>query len=235
LNREYLTVAAIPAHNEEANIAQVITKTKKLVDKVIVCDDGSADRTSEIAKTLGATVVRHARNLGYGAAQSTLFNEVRKLDPDVMVTLDADGQHDPAYIPRVIRPILENNTDLVIGSRFLSREAQERLPLLRRVGIRLITKLVNLASYGGITDAQSGFRAYSRRALRAIQPTEQGMGASTEILIKAKRANLRVKEVPVVVRYRGNSSKSNPIIHWFRVVLSTIRLMSMRTKESSPA
>jgi glycosyltransferase involved in cell wall biosynthesis len=233
LNREYQTVVAIPAYNEEARIAKVIVKTKAYVDEVIVCDDGSADRTSEIAKAVGAKVVRHKCNMGYGAALSTLFEEARKLNPDAMVTLDADGQHDPAYIPELIRPILENNTDLVIGSRFLSDEAKEKLSRLRRVAILLITKLVSWATYKGITDAQSGLRAYGRKALQTIHPTEQSMGASTEILIEAKRANLTVKEVPVVVRYKGNTSKSNPIIQWFRVVLTTIRLISTRSPSSS--
>jgi glycosyltransferase involved in cell wall biosynthesis len=235
LNKRDVSVVAIPAYNEEAGIAKVIVKAKAYVDKVIVCDDGSADKTGKIAKALGAKVVRHRYNMGYGAALSTLFEEARKLNPDVMVTLDADEQHNPVYIPKLIKPIFENNTDLVIGSRFLSDEAQEKLPRVRRVGIRLITKLVSWASYRGITDAQSGFRAYSRKALQTIQPTERNMGASTEILIKAKRANLDVKEVPIIVPYGRNTSKSNPIIHWFRVILTTIRLMSMRSPRSSKA
>jgi glycosyltransferase involved in cell wall biosynthesis len=233
LNKRYLAVVVIPAFNEKARIAKVILKTKAYADKVIVCDDGSTDRTSQIAKALGAKVVRHKTNMGYGSALSTLFEEARKVNPDAMVTLDADGQHDPRYIPKLIRPIFENNTDLVIGSRFLSDEAEEKLPHVRRVGIRLITKLVSWATYKGITDAQSGFRAYGRKALQALQPTEQGMGASTEILIKAKQANLNVKEVPVVVSYEGNTSKRNPIIQWFRVVLTTIRLISTRSASSS--
>ncbi len=228
MNRQHLTVAVIPAYNEEANIAKVIRETKARVDKVIVCDDGSVDKTAGIAESSGAIVVRHEHNLGYGAALSTLFKKARKLNPDVIVTLDADGQHDPTFIPRLIEPILNNSTDVVIGSRFLSEGGQQNLPTYRKVGIRLITKLTKRAYYNGITDAQSGFRAYGKKAMQRIQPNERGMGASTEILIKAKQANLTVKEVPITISYEGNSSKQNPITHWLRVVLNTFKNASTR-------
>jgi glycosyltransferase involved in cell wall biosynthesis len=228
LDRRLLVVAAIPAYDEEASIARVIMKVKKYVTKVIVCDDGSLDETGEIAKGLGAIVVRHARRSGYGAALSTLFKEARKLNPDIVVTLDADGQHDPTYIPKLIRPILKERVDLVIGSRFLSRETMDELPAYRQLGISMITKLANKFSYDEITDAQSGFRAYSSKALHAIQPTEKGMGASTQILILARQSNLRVKEIPVVTRYEGKTSKQSPITHWASVVMSTVKFMPLR-------
>jgi glycosyltransferase involved in cell wall biosynthesis len=228
LDRRPIVVAAIPAYAEAANIAKVIMKIKRHVTKVVVCDDGSPDGTAEIAKGLGATVVRHARNLGYGAALSTLFKEARKLNPDAVVTLDADGQHDPGYIPELIQPILREGVDLVIGSRFLSRDTKGKLPAYRQFGISMITKLANKVSYEKITDAQSGFRAYSSKALHAIQPTEKGMGASTQILILARQSNLRVKEIPVVTSYEGKTSKQSPITHWASVVISTVKFMPLR-------
>jgi glycosyltransferase involved in cell wall biosynthesis len=227
LRREPLIVAVIPAYNEEARIAKVVMQAQPYVNKVIVCDDGSDDLTAEIAKALGATVVKHRQNLGYGAALLTLFREARKLNPDAAITLDGDGQHDPKYIPELVKPILKGKADLVIGSRFLSEESKERLPPYREMGIDIITRLTNRASYGEITDAQSGFRAYGIKALQTIRPTEQGMGISTEILLKAKQANLAIKEMPMVISYNGNTSKKNPMKHWTDVVLTTYKLMAL--------
>src|ERR1022692_5110080 len=112
-------VACIPAFNEEEHIASVILGVRPHVEKIIVCDDGSHDMTSEIAEALGAKVVRHERNLGYGSALSTLFESARKENAGIMVMIDGDGQHDPNDIPRLIGPIIEGGADVVIGSRFL--------------------------------------------------------------------------------------------------------------------
>ncbi|MEM4234770.1 MAG: glycosyltransferase family 2 protein, partial [Candidatus Methanomethylicaceae archaeon] len=114
-----LVIACIPAYNEERNIASVLLKTMKYVDKVIVCDDGSLDMTGEIAERLGAEVIRHERNMGYGAALRSLFKRSAELDPDVMVTIDADSQHNPEDIKRLTDPVLKGEADIVIGSRLL--------------------------------------------------------------------------------------------------------------------
>ena len=228
LDRRPLVVACIPAFNEERTIAKVVIEAQKYVDRVIVCDDGSDDMTGEIAERLGAEVIRHERNMGYGAALASLFRRVREISPDVMVVLDADYQHDPNDIPRLVKPILEDGVDIVIGSRFLS-EGSGEVPEYRRVGIRAITKLANRVSYEGITDAQSGFRAYSRRAVQLIMPTELGMGASTEILLKARENDLKVREIPVKINYDVEKpSTHNPLYHGVDVVLSTIKHMSIR-------
>ena len=219
-------VALIPAYNEERTIAKIVLKTKKYVDKVIVCDDGSTDMTGEIAKALGVEVIRHERNMGYGAALISLFKRARELNPDVIVTLDADGQHNPEDIPRLVEPILRGDADIVIGSRFLGGT---EMPKYREVGVKAITKLVRMAGYEELTDAQSGFRAYSRRALQLIHPTEQGMGISTEILVKANEEKLKILEVPVKIEYSvERPSKRNPIYHAIVVVLSTVKFMSIR-------
>ena len=112
-------IIGIPAFNEEKNIAKIIVKLKKKYDHVIVCDDGSSDLTKEIALSLGVIVVSHSSNLGYGAAIKTIFNEAKKIEGDVLVTFDADGQHQISEIDSVLKPIIENNADIVIGSRFL--------------------------------------------------------------------------------------------------------------------
>ncbi len=223
-----LIVACIPAFNEEKNIAKVIMTTQEYVDKVVVCDDGSADMTSRIAEKLGAIVVRHEKNKGYGAAIKSLFAKSRELNADIMVTIDADGQHDSSQILSLIEPIIQNEADIVTGSRFLDKNNDKNMPRYRQAGIKIITKVAGNASYNGITDAQCGFRAYSRRAIHEIYLGEYGMGVSTEILVKAKDCNLRIKEVPVNISYNGESSKENPVYHGINVVLSTIKFASLR-------
>ena len=229
--RRPFVVACIPAYEEERNIAKVITTVRKYVDRVIVCDDGSKDMTAEIASALGAEVIRHGRNLGYGAALSSLFKRAREANADIMVTIDADGQHDPADVPRLTVPITDGKADIVIGSRFSGAGSQE-VPAYRRLGIRMITKLSEKAGGGGsevsLTDAQSGLRAYSRRALELVRPSEMGMGASTEILSHARSTQLKVAEVPVTISYGEDSSTHNPVIQGLDVVLSTVKHLSIK-------
>ena len=118
-------MACIPAFNEEKTIAKVVLLTQKHVDKVVVCDDGSTDMTGEIAERLGAEVIRHERRLGYGAAIQSLFRRARELGADVMVTLDADLQHNPD-IPVLVKPLWEGGADIVVGSRFLGMRRRFR-------------------------------------------------------------------------------------------------------------
>jgi glycosyltransferase involved in cell wall biosynthesis len=222
-----LVVACIPAYNEERTIARVVVEAQRYVDKVIVCDDGSTDLTGEIARRLGAEVIRHERNMGYGAALSSLFKAARELNASAMVVLDADLQHNPSDIPRLLSPVVKGEADIVIGSRFLGKEGG--VPKYRGLGIRLITDFAKGVSYRDITDAQSGFRAYSRRAINSITPSEQGMGASTEILLKAKEVGLRVVEVPIKISYDVEKpSTHNPLLHGLDVILSTVKHLSIR-------
>ena len=228
MNREKpYVVACIPAFNEERTIASVVVKAMRHVDKVIVCDDGSTDLTGEIAEKLGAEVMRHERNQGYGAALSTLFEKAREINADILVMIDADGQHNPDDIPKLLTPIINGEADIVIGSRFIGK-TREKIPRYRKFGIKVITKLTKTASYNNITDAQSGFRAYNRKAIEKIHISEAGMGASTEILIKAKENNLKITEIPIKINYDKDSSTQNPVSHGIDVILSTVKHMSMR-------
>jgi len=225
-SRKLFIVACIPAYNEEKTIAKVLLKTKKYVDKVIVCDDGSTDMTAAIAEALGAEVVRHERNMGYGAAIISLFRRARAMGADIMVTLDADGQHDPDYVPRLIEPVMRGDADIVIGSRFLAEEVD--IPAYRRIGIKIINWITGHGSKK-ISDTQSGFRAYSRKAIETILPAEMGMGVSTEILLKAEERGLRIKEVPLKIIYDvERPSKINPVTHGLDVIFSTIKHLSVR-------
>ncbi|MEM4489000.1 MAG: glycosyltransferase family 2 protein [Desulfurococcaceae archaeon] len=142
--------------------------------------------------------------------------------------MDADGQHDPSYIPRLVKPILRGEVDIVVGSRFLFRETGEAVPACRRFVIRVTKWLAERAPYRGLTDAQSGFRAYSRRAVPLVRQSEMGMGASVENLLKAERAGLRVAEIPVRVWYGEGTSTHNPLAHGLGVVLSLVKHYSIR-------
>lgn len=220
-------VVGIPAFNEGENIEDIVNKAKKYATKVIVCDDGSTDDTYERAKAAGAYVIRHATNKGYGAAIRTLFYAAKESNADILVTLDADGQHDPDYIPRVIEPIMSKGFDIVIGSRFINQNG--KVPLYRRFGIKLITKLMHSVAYNSITDAQSGFRAYSKNAISKIDLRKAGMDVSTEILFRAKEENLTINEVPITIRYDvENPSTHNPILHGFELITSIILFISLR-------
>lgn len=221
-------VACIPAFNEERSIGSVLVRALKHVDRIIVCDDGSIDLTGDIAESMGATVVRHERNLGYGAALASLFEEARRIGSDVLVTLDADGQHNPDEISSLVEPILAGEADVVIGSRFLREGDSDLIPGYRKLGLRMITGLASGGLNGTITDSQSGFRAYSRKALEKLSLTEMGMGVSTEILLKVTDNGLRVGEVPVRITYDEDSSTHNPLVHGLDVVLSTVKHLSMR-------
>jgi len=219
-------IVGIPAFNEEKNIAVLIIQLKKIADKIIVCNDGSTDLTSKIAEELGATVINHEKNLGYGAAIRSIFLKSKDLDGDILVTFDADGQHRIEDVNRVINPIINGESDLVIGSRFLDESAKE-VPRYRKAGIKLITKITNATIKKQLTDSQSGFRAYSKKVLNELNPSELGMGISTEILIKASAKNFRISEVPIKIVYDGDTSTHNPISHGSSVLLSTIKFTSI--------
>ena len=216
----------IPAFNEEKNIAAIITKLADITDTIIVCNDGSSDLTSDIAEKMGAFVINHEKNLGYGAAIRSIFLKAKELDGDILVTFDADGQHRIEDIEKVTKPIIDQEVDLVIGSRFLD-ESEKEVPRYRKVGIKVITKITNASIKKQLTDSQSGFRAYSKKVLVELNPSELGMGISTEILIKASSKNFRITEVPIKILYAGDTSTHNPVSHGSSVILSTIKYTSI--------
>ncbi len=219
-------IIGIPAFNEEKSIASIITKLMNITDSIIVCNDGSSDLTSEIAEKMGAVVINHEKNLGYGAAIRSIFLKAKELDGDILVTFDADGQHRIEDIENVTTPIINQEAELVIGSRFLD-DSEKEVPQYRKVGIKVITKITNASIKEKLTDSQSGFRAYSKKMVNELSPSELGMGISTEILIKASSKNFKIVEVPIKILYSGDTSTHNPISHGSSVVLSTIKYTSI--------
>ena len=218
--------ACIPAYNEENTISDLVKIAKKFVDKVVVCDDGSTDDTLNNAKLAGAEIISHKKNQGYGAAITTLFDYCRMQNADVMITLDGDGQHDPNQIPILLDTISQHSVDVVLGSRFLDNNTDT--PGYRKRGIKIITSAANFGADFKVSDAQSGFRAYSKSAINAIHPTEQGMAVSTEILLKISNKGLSLAEVPITTSYDGDTSEQNPMPHGISVLMNTIKYVSIR-------
>ena len=215
----------IPAFNEEKSIASIILQLKEKYETIIVCDDGSSDLTGDIAKKMGAEVITHKKNLGYGAAIRSIFLKARELKIEILVTFDADGQHRIEDIDSVMKPIKDNSADIVIGSRF--KDNDSKIPKYRKAGIKTITSLTNATTGLTVSDSQSGFRAYNKKTLESINPSDFGMGISTEILIKAKKMELKITEVPIVVLYEGDTSTHNPVSHGTSVILSTMKYVSI--------
>jgi glycosyltransferase involved in cell wall biosynthesis len=221
-----LKVACIPAFNVEKTIGGIVKESLLHVDKVIVCDDGSTDNTARVAEENGAEVIKHERNYGYGAALITLFEKAREKNADIMVTLDGDGQHIPEFIPRLVAPLSYQGVDVVIGSRFLGGDSSA--PRFGTHGIKIVTAATNIGNNIKVTDAQSGFRAYSKRAIQLIHPTEYGMAASTEILTKVANKRLKLVEVPIVISYDGTESFSPKIPSGVKVLMNVLKFMSVK-------
>ncbi len=223
-----MIIGAMPAYNEEKSIAKTVLRMKKHVERVVVVDDGSSDATSEIAEALGALVIKHPENRGYGGALQTLFETARDLQADQLVVIDSDGQHNPEEIPLLLGP-LTADVDIVIGSRFTGKVANA-IPSYRVFGMKVLDLATNIAGSIDTTDSQSGFRAYGKRAIDCIRISGNGMSAGSEILIQAQMHNLRVAEVPISVRYDiEETSTQNPVIHGFSVLRSVLEMASFRS------
>jgi len=216
----------IPAFNEEQNIGKIIITLKKITKDIIVCDDGSSDLTREIAEGLGAKVISHTKNMGYGEAIKSIFNEAKKKESDILVTFDADGQHRPEDIMSITKPIIDQQAEVVIGSRFLKNKTN--MPKYREIGVKILTKVTNMSIKENLTDSQSGLRAYQKKVLQNISLTDSGMGISTEILIKSHQKEFRIVEVPIQILYGKNTSTHNPVSHGTSVLLSTIKYTSIQ-------
>lgn len=209
-----LNIVAIPCYNEEKTIGSVVLAAKKYAE-VIVVNDGSTDRSAELAQLAGALVINHPHNKGYGAATQTAFKEGRTRQADILVILDGDGQHNPEDIPRFIAAL--DNSDMVIGSRITSG-----VPLYRRLG----QKVLDFATRSAGIDSQNGYRAYSRKSLSVLTPAEQGMAISSEIIMQAKEHGLTITQLPVSISY-DNKSKRSPISHGVDVLRRILAMASL--------
>jgi hypothetical protein len=229
-------IAAIPAYGEADSIGDVIRAAAEHVTTVLVVDDGSDDDTAERARQAGAIVVRHGSNRGYGAAIQTAFEIAYERQGDHLVTLDADGQHDPEDIPKLVRAQREEDASVVIGNRFAD-DADSAVPMYRRIGLGIINAMTNLSMSrihpsGWVGDTQSGFRAYDSAMIEAVAEADSigdGMSASTDILDLAQQSGYAIADVGSEITYDvENSSQSNPVIHGGSVVANVLRTVERR-------
>lgn len=216
-------VALIAAYNEARFIGSVVIGARAFVDAVIVVDDGSADNTRRIAESAGAHVVSMAQNGGKGAAlQQGLKFVLERFGHCAIVLLDGDGQHDPNEIPAIVQPILTNEADMVVGSRFL--EVRSQIPWWRQIGQHSLTLVTNVASGAPLTDSQSGFRAISSRAAQRFSFTGKGFSVESEMQFAAREQGLRVREVSITCVYE-EPPKRNPVKHGLQVLDGILRMV----------
>ena len=212
----------LPAYNEEVSIGSVVLLTRYYADSVIVVDDGSSDRTAKIARKAGAEVIVHEVNKGKGAALKTGFAAADDLGAEIIVTMDSDGQHNPAEIPKLVDPIIKGEADMVNGSRYLNG-LNESTPSYRRVGQTILDGVTKLNSGIQITDSKSGFRAFSASTKDIFRFKAKGMAIESEMLADAGKSGLRIAEVEIGVRYDVDCSTVNPIKHGFRVLFMILK------------
>jgi len=217
-------IAAIPCFNTESSIEELSVRARTYVDQVVVVDDGSRDGTATAARAAGAFVKSHGKNGGYGEALKSCFEAAISHSADVLVILDGDGQHNPDEIPKLLTPVVNQEADLVIGSRFLQSARQTSMPRYRAFGINVITFLFNIASRKKVSDAQSGYRAYSKRVFEDFILTEKGMGISVETLEEAIKKGVNITEVPISCFYVQSRLSWEAIKHGLSVALSVIRI-----------
>lgn len=197
-------VIILPAYNEGKVIGEVLDSLPKNLKKVtkitpLVINDNSTDDTAAVARAHGAKCISHRVNLGAGGATVTGFEAAKKMKADLVVTLDADGQHDPADIANLIRPITNKGYDVVIGSRLL--RISKNMPAYRRFGNWGLNLVTYLFFQIWVTDSQSGFKAFSRQALDQIRLSTVGYEFCSEIIGEIKRLHLKYKEIPITTIY----------------------------------
>lgn len=217
-------VIALPALNEARSIGTLVLKARQYGDEVIVLDDGSTDGTADVARLAGAAVIRHPENRGKGAAIQTIFREAAKNPPDVLVLLDADYQHDPDQIPDLIQPVLDGG-DIVIGSR---QGVKDSIPFYRRIGQKVLLVGTRTLSQTQVTDSESGYRAFSRKAVEQLDLRETGFAVETEMIMLAADKGLSIAEVPITVTYGGDTSTLNPVRHGLGVLGKIVVMISER-------
>jgi glycosyltransferase involved in cell wall biosynthesis len=230
MHQQTTLAVVIPAHNEAAAIGTVLKKIPAQIDSLsvitIVVDDGSTDSTAQIATQYGSCVIRHLTNLGVGAATITGLRAARKLDADVIVTMDADGQHDPAELEGLVQCLLDGPFDVVIGSRILSPGGMPPSRFLANLLLNAVTYL----AYGKIvSDSQSGFKAFSRNAVEKLDLTSSGYEICSEIVGEMYRKNLRYKSYPIKAVYtKYSQAKGQHFLNGINLILGLLMRMMRR-------
>ncbi len=220
------SLAVIPCFNEEATIGSVVIRAKRHVGKVLVVDDGSSDDTVRVAKEAGAVVVSHKKNMGKSAGIKTGFKYALKNGFDYVVTIDADGQHNPDEIPTVLGDVVDNGHDISIGVRWGDTT---EMPRWRKVGKRLLDYMTSFGNGGYVTDSQSGFRAFNKKAVEGITPRMNGdsFSVESEQLVKAHDLDLKVTNTRISCKYKNlDTSTKSPTSHGYSVLKYVIWMVA---------
>ncbi|RZD54237.1 MAG: dolichyl-phosphate mannose synthase [Methanobacteriota archaeon] len=222
-------IVGMPLYNEEETVGSVVLQCLSHADEVLCVDDGSSDSSARIAHNVGATVKHHRANKGYGAALKSIFQYALEKNAYALVILDSDGQHEPNDIPVLLEPILSEEADFVIGSRFIEGGLGDDMPTYRKLGVKVITAASNLTSDLSIRDTQSGFRAFSNTALKRIKFDHNGMESTLEMLEQCNDYGLSVKEVPTIIRYDvPKGSRFTAMSHGFTVLSYALISLSQK-------
>ena len=206
---ELKRLAIVPAFNEEASVGRVIDEIRAFDPgfEVVVVDDGSTDRTAGVADDRGAHVIRLPFNLGIGGAMQTGYRYAFEQGYDLAVQVDGDGQHDPAQLPLILKPVLDGNADLVVGSRFAGPGAY-RSTMARRIGIRIFAGVVSAVVRQRVTDTTSGFRAVNRKGIALFASDYPHDYPEVEATVMCVKHKLRLTEVAVEMRERSGGRSS---------------------------
>jgi polyprenyl-phospho-N-acetylgalactosaminyl synthase len=210
----------VPAYNEESRIGEVIADISKYADKVVVVDDCSTDNTVKKVRGKNVVLLRHAVNLGQGAAIQTGFDYAKLSGAEVIVTFDADGQFLASEIPAMIKPIIENKADITLGSRFKGKTIN--MPLLRKVVLKVGIIFTYIFSGIKLSDTHNGFRALRRNAIDRLEITQNRMAHASEIIDKIAKSGLSYVEVPVTVKYNTDMKKGQTNLNAIRIIASLI-------------
>jgi glycosyltransferase involved in cell wall biosynthesis len=229
-------VVMIPAYNEEKTIGQVIKEIPKKIEgidkiEILVINDGSIDKTAEMAKKNGASrVVTHRKNRGVGSAFYTGLDEALEMGADIILNTDADGQFDPWDIPRLVKPLVEGQFDVVVGSRFLGKNPS--MPFVKKIGNRFFTRLTQVMTGLTLTDTQCGFRAFTREV--ALKTVLFGKFTYTqEFILQASNKGFKITEIPIVAGIRKDG-KSRVVKCWYRYGFKAIAIVVRNYTDKSP-
>jgi len=212
---EIKKIAVIPAYNEEAHIKNVIIGTKKYVDQIVVVDDGSRDRTYEIAKKTGVIVVHHPINMGLGYSLRTGVELALKLGADVIITIDADGQHNPRDIPKLLNAL--KNVDIVLGYR----PADKKMPFFKRIGNAMIHITSKILFGIDVKDTQTGFRAFKSNVWEKIKWESKRYPVASEIIKNIGINKVKYREVEIETIYH-EKFKGTSIVDGIKIILNMI-------------
>lgn len=205
------TIALIPAYNEEATITDVIHHTKPFVNKILVINDGSTDATKQVSIQAGAKVIDNIVNRGLGQTMKRGYEEALRQGANIIVQLDADGQYLAKEIPLLIQPILENEADLVLGSRL--ENIQYKMPTFKKLGNKAFSLVLRILTGADVSDGQTGFRAMRREVLETAMPDNK-YTYTQEMIIKTAKEGWRIKSVPITFVERADG-ESRLISHPF--------------------